>query len=165
MGLLKCPDCQRDISDSAPTCIHCGRIMQLASQQVAPPKRRGCAAQLGIAVAVIVGILVVLMVLANIGGPPVKQLDVEVEVRRMSVTVINEAAHDSIGQKMDVYLNDRPPFTYVASGTLPAIGGKVTIPLSEFTKDDKRFNPFLMAVTEVWVVAPTYNARGFIFKH
>ncbi len=30
MGLLQCPDCKRDISDSAATCIHCGRPMKSA---------------------------------------------------------------------------------------------------------------------------------------
>jgi len=47
----------------------------------------------------------------------------------------------------------------------PQLAERVTIPLSEFTKDNQRFNPLTMAVTEVWVVAPTYNARGFIVFH
>lgn len=25
MGLVKCPDCHREVSDMAPVCIHCGR--------------------------------------------------------------------------------------------------------------------------------------------
>lgn len=25
MGLVKCPDCNHDVSDIAPVCIHCGR--------------------------------------------------------------------------------------------------------------------------------------------
>jgi uncharacterized membrane protein YvbJ len=26
MPLITCPDCQKEVSDSAPTCIHCGRV-------------------------------------------------------------------------------------------------------------------------------------------
>jgi hypothetical protein len=38
MALIKCPDCQHDISDTAPTCIHCGRVMKSppATPQSAP---------------------------------------------------------------------------------------------------------------------------------
>ena len=30
MSLIECPDCQKQISDQAPTCIHCGRPMHTA---------------------------------------------------------------------------------------------------------------------------------------
>ncbi len=32
MGLLNCPDCQKEISDSASTCIGCGRSMASAKE-------------------------------------------------------------------------------------------------------------------------------------
>lgn len=35
MPLINCPDCENKISDSAPTCIHCGRPMK---EPAAAPK-------------------------------------------------------------------------------------------------------------------------------
>lgn len=32
MPLIDCPDCRREISDAAPTCIHCGRPMGLSAR-------------------------------------------------------------------------------------------------------------------------------------
>ena len=37
MALIKCPDCGKDISDAAPTCIGCGRQMK-ATESVAVEK-------------------------------------------------------------------------------------------------------------------------------
>jgi hypothetical protein len=37
MPLVTCPDCGHDISDLAPTCIHCGRPMQTAVHPAAAP--------------------------------------------------------------------------------------------------------------------------------
>jgi rRNA maturation protein Nop10 len=31
MALIKCPDCGHDVSDTAPTCAHCGRPIAVAS--------------------------------------------------------------------------------------------------------------------------------------
>jgi DNA-directed RNA polymerase subunit RPC12/RpoP len=40
MALVTCPDCGREISGAAPTCISCGRPMQVSQAQppVAPPQ-------------------------------------------------------------------------------------------------------------------------------
>ena len=35
MALIKCPDCGKEISDTAPTCVQCGRAM---ATPAAPPK-------------------------------------------------------------------------------------------------------------------------------
>lgn len=44
MGLVKCPDCQRDVSDQAPVCIHCGRPkpgeQQKKPELLPAPKKR-----------------------------------------------------------------------------------------------------------------------------
>lgn len=36
MGLIKCPDCGKEISDSAPTCPNCGRPMKVEESSEAP---------------------------------------------------------------------------------------------------------------------------------
>jgi len=33
MALIKCPDCGKEISDSAPQCIHCGSLNTVVSNQ------------------------------------------------------------------------------------------------------------------------------------
>ncbi|MGB7592555.1 MAG: FxLYD domain-containing protein [Terriglobia bacterium] len=43
MGLIKCPDCGRDVSDAAPSCPNCGRptrVQTPAPGQVAPSKKK-----------------------------------------------------------------------------------------------------------------------------
>ena len=30
MALISCPDCGKEVSDTAPACIHCGRVMKSA---------------------------------------------------------------------------------------------------------------------------------------
>jgi hypothetical protein len=47
MALIKCPECQKEISDSAPTCPNCGKVMHTTAQSqvvinspVAPPKKK-----------------------------------------------------------------------------------------------------------------------------
>jgi hypothetical protein len=66
MALLTCPDCQGKVSDSAPTCPHCGRPMKIApvaappvqpaaqSKPAKPKKNNGCATLIFIVVAVFV---------------------------------------------------------------------------------------------------------------
>jgi hypothetical protein len=34
MPLVKCPDCGNQISDSAPSCIHCGRPMRESKESI-----------------------------------------------------------------------------------------------------------------------------------
>ena len=40
MALIKCPECGREISDTAPSCPNCGRIMQLEASQLNTPNNR-----------------------------------------------------------------------------------------------------------------------------
>lgn len=81
MGLLKCPDCGRDVSDKAQACPQCGRPMAMGSEprvvEVAPVtgaknilrattlEKIGCLYPLLIVMAVLVVITLVLL-LANI---------------------------------------------------------------------------------------------------
>jgi len=42
MGLVKCPDCTKEVSDKAPACIHCGRPKpgeRPAAPPTPPPKK------------------------------------------------------------------------------------------------------------------------------
>ncbi len=39
MGLVKCPDCSKEISDQAPACIHCGRPKGAPPPKPPPPKK------------------------------------------------------------------------------------------------------------------------------
>ena len=39
MPLVNCPDCEKEISDAAPGCIHCGRPMAIAREVVSEPMR------------------------------------------------------------------------------------------------------------------------------
>ena len=39
MGLVKCPDCGKEISDQAPACIHCGRPKGAPPPTPPPPKK------------------------------------------------------------------------------------------------------------------------------
>jgi uncharacterized membrane protein YvbJ len=41
MSLISCPDCGRQVSDSAPTCPQCGKPIALASSQTVRTKRKG----------------------------------------------------------------------------------------------------------------------------
>ncbi|HEX7122385.1 MAG TPA: zinc-ribbon domain-containing protein [Gemmatimonadaceae bacterium] len=42
MPLIQCPDCGKQISDAAPTCIHCGRpIQQIMQQEQQAPASSG----------------------------------------------------------------------------------------------------------------------------
>lgn len=43
MGLIKCPDCQKEISDTASTCIGCGRLIANAEpiKETAVVERKG----------------------------------------------------------------------------------------------------------------------------
>ena len=38
MPLTTCPDCEKQISDAAPSCIHCGRPMQTGTQNAPAPQ-------------------------------------------------------------------------------------------------------------------------------
>lgn len=60
MALTTCPDCQKGISDAAPTCPHCGRPNSAAPVMVVAPKSGGGCGTVAL-------ILIVLPVLA-IGG-------------------------------------------------------------------------------------------------
>lgn len=76
MPLVPCPDCGREISDTAPACVHCGRPMAPARAPVEVPPRasgrphplagRSASAELapravlrGIAIAAVIGLVVV----------------------------------------------------------------------------------------------------------
>lgn len=47
MALIKCPDCNKEVSDAAPSCIHCGRPLKaspangLPSENVVPIEQTG----------------------------------------------------------------------------------------------------------------------------
>ncbi len=41
MPLINCPDCGREVSDIAPTCLHCGRPMVEPSARTVQVRRKG----------------------------------------------------------------------------------------------------------------------------
>jgi hypothetical protein len=57
----------------------------------------------------------------------------------------------AVNHEVIVYLNGTPGFTFKASGTMPAVGQSVTIPLSSFTHNGDRFDPRTMAPDYAWV--------------
>jgi hypothetical protein len=79
MALVKCPDCGREISDTAPTCLQCGRQMvattvEQTSKTIKGVRAGGClAVPAGLMLMVIggktdLGFLSVLGVLGMLGG-------------------------------------------------------------------------------------------------
>lgn len=43
MPLISCPDCGAQVSDTAPSCVKCGRPIAAAARAQRPPKaQRGC---------------------------------------------------------------------------------------------------------------------------
>ena len=66
MALINCPECGKEISDSAPQCIHCGYVLK----QVGEPKKEKKPLDkkiiiVGIAVAVVAIAVIVLLVIKN----------------------------------------------------------------------------------------------------
>lgn len=59
MALVTCPDCGRDVSSEAPTCIGCGRPMK-AMAPPEPPAGEVSAARLVVTTIVLVVLLMVL---------------------------------------------------------------------------------------------------------
>jgi len=58
MPLTTCPDCNRQVSDQAPTCPACGRVFKKQKQ----PPQEGCFLQtLNIGCLVVLGIIVIII--------------------------------------------------------------------------------------------------------
>jgi hypothetical protein len=54
MALIRCPDCNAQISDAAPTCPHCGRPMAAAPMLV---EQTGKSFKAGIVIGIIVAVI------------------------------------------------------------------------------------------------------------
>ncbi len=86
MGLIKCPDCGRDVSDAAPSCPNCGRPTRVQAPppgQVAPSKKKTSPLAWGCLVVLlgVLGLFVLAALLVDhsttdrvrspeVGGPP-----------------------------------------------------------------------------------------------
>ena len=69
MGLVKCPDCNREVSESAPVCIHCGRpkpAEQPKKPDTAPPKRKK--PKPDVVLTLLGGLLLAAALVSRIGG-------------------------------------------------------------------------------------------------
>ncbi|MCR4320178.1 MAG: hypothetical protein NUV74_07585 [Candidatus Brocadiaceae bacterium] len=58
MPLVKCPDCGKDVSSSAPNCLGCGRPMAAFSSKAVQTQRKGRKYEAGGFVLILIGIFV-----------------------------------------------------------------------------------------------------------
>jgi hypothetical protein len=81
MALIQCPDCGKEISDTAPTCINCGRVMRSPpAVQTAPappvvvnapaPAREGCFLQtMNVGCGLIFAFIALIVIIAIVSKP------------------------------------------------------------------------------------------------
>lgn len=113
----------------------------------------------------IAGLLVIGMILQGNSSKPSKESlaapQVHVAASGLALYLTNKGTPDNWTEAV-VYLNDHPPFTYKWSGAAPQNGATITIPLSEFVKEDgERFDGFRRKVTQVWVGGSGYDYVGY----
>ena len=152
MALVKCPQCgQKIISLTPSSCPSCG----------APPAKRTNPL-------LIVGIiaLVVLLIIAgsqhfsSSGKPPVKA---QVAVTGSAVVIRN--LDDFTWPQITLYLNGDPLDGYKAIyDRAVSPHQEISIPLMEFARGDRRFNPFERKVTQVMVWVEDHDAPIFSFR-
>jgi hypothetical protein len=176
VALTTCPDCGGKVSDSAPTCPHCGRPFSVATTKDELSAKSSALTNLGSApvhkskvgrtIAIVLGLPVLFFLVFAIvtSQQPRKAMDVAVSVNRLMVTVTNKGTADVVGKEMDVYINGSPPSGYMATSKVPPVGSSASILLQDFVKDDTRFNSVNQVVSEVWVGAGDYNFTGFDIK-
>jgi len=160
MALIQCKECNKEISSQAKACPHCG----------APVERKsggcGCLSIIGV-VAVIVVIIAILGSGDGSSNSPTekkKTVAVSVTANQFVLGLRNDGSTD--WTEAVVYINGTPPFTYKATVVAPKVGESITIPLSDFVKDDgERFNPIDKAVTTVWVGGSSYDYESYRFNH
>jgi hypothetical protein len=66
------------------------------------------------------------------------------------LTIRNNGTPEVVDRKMEISING-DVLGYRASANAPAVGMAVVVPLQQFVKDDKRFDPVTQAVSKVWI--------------
>ena len=68
MALITCPDCKKEISESAPTCPHCGRPMKPATQTIEETAKQYKIHIAASVVSMIVGVMIIYMSISKMGN-------------------------------------------------------------------------------------------------
>jgi hypothetical protein len=163
VALTTCPDCGGKVSDSAPTCLHCGRPLSAATGLGAVPVHKS---KVGRTIAIVAGVVLLVFIVGVLisSNQSTKTMNVAIRVNGLMVTVTNKGTADVVGKDMDIYINGSPPRGYMATSKVPPVGSSASILLEDFVKDDTRFNTANQVVSEVWVGAGDYNFVGFDVK-
>ncbi|SRR6266478_2158523 len=152
MALVTCPKCgQKIISLKPSSCPSCG----------APPKR-GISKPLLI-IGIALGVLLIIAAFqrsSSPGKPPVKA---QVAVTGSAVVITN--LDDFTWPQITLYLNGTPLDGYKAIYDRAVEPHQaISVPLMEFARGDRRFNPFERKVIQVIVYVEGHDAPVFSFR-
>lgn len=119
MALIKCPDCGRDVSDSAPACLGCGRPRATEAEATTKDALIGAGAILF----VVVGIYA----LWRLYGPDPTDCDnaAVIETASQNASEILGSAHIAAISAASEVSYDKPTRTRKCIGTLSLIGNPV----------------------------------------
>lgn len=161
MSLIKCHECQKDISSGAAVCPHCGA------------GKKKSKAGLLIVVALGVGFLVMI----GAGGSSGDSMDApQVEANKPKLVPAKVAYTDSAivitrtgNQPWDeavLYINGTPPDGFKARVVPPSDGQTISIPLASFTKKSgERFNIHTHALKQVWIGGGGYDFKNYTVEN
>jgi hypothetical protein len=167
MALITCKECNHEVSSKAVTCPNCGNpIKNVVKSDI----KKGIALGL-VVVAVGLGILggFAYMISADSsesGGGSVSSENynlVNVSIQRTSTSLIIENIDTQNWSEMKIYLNGSPPWCYKATFRAPVPGKTVIIPLSEFAKGSKRFDPRTQAADWLMIGGGGFDFRKYRF--
>jgi Zn finger protein HypA/HybF involved in hydrogenase expression len=158
--LIKCRDCGHAISSKASSCPACG----------APIKRANYAAAVAVLGIIAFFVILVVIIVVIIGvnhksspsaaTPPVKT---QVGLTASAVAITNLDDYTWPGVK--VWINGAPLGGYKAVyDRQVAPGQRILIPLTDFARGDRRFNPVERKVTQVIVYVEGHGAPTFSFR-
>jgi len=152
MALVKCPQCgQKIISLKPSSCPSCG---------APPPKRANPLLIIGIIAFVVLLIVDGSQHFSSSGKPPVKA---QVAVTGSAIVIKN--LDDFTWPQITLYLNG-DPFDGCKAIYDRAVAPReaISIPLIEFARGDRRFNPFERKVTQVIVYVEGHDAPVVSFR-
>jgi len=168
MALISCPECKKQISETASACPNCG--FHLTPDKKVEIKRK---VSVGPNVNPVVGVIILLGVSAFLFWiyskrdytaevlKSAKTMNIKVSIGMYDIAVRNISTSDVSGKTITVYINGDPPFTYNTYCIAPSVGESIDISLRDFTYKGERFNPETQAVYRVWVGGAGYDYKAY----
>jgi hypothetical protein len=157
MALITCSECEKELSDKADKCPHCGAPRK-------PAKTSGCTLIVG----ALAGLVVLIFILGVVSDPkpagPAAAKPANTQAPAVSLAISAselEVTNDSTTPwpEMVIYLNDAPG-GFKLTAAAPAVGKSTRVPLNQFVdKKGQRYNPALHGVVSIWIGG---SGRDFI---